>query len=300
MDIIPQQSFTPDGAVRCLLCDGIIGGREKYDRHLLSEHMVFFNRSWVVDQTFSDTVQPNLENENDEETSQMSAKKILPNEESVNYVNENDSRDSVFEGKTLDTSFGEPSHDCMRNWVNSALRRSRVNVKNCHYKINDGNIYSNNDSSEKRSNCDVGNSTVYCQETTGVIYETIVPKLVVDNNKNSKAGNTLNHVKIGDQCTSSILPSKPLISVHSDSCGSSPTPLTSAATGHAKGSVEEFVYQCPFPRCNFYTDYNGMKTGSAAKHGVAEHQISPRDFKTRGLKWRKMSLNKLRERERVM
>jgi len=301
MDIIPQQSFTPDGAVRCLLCDGIIGGREKYDRHLLSEHMVIFNRSLVVDKTFSDTVQPSLENENDndEETLQMFTKKIVLNEESVNYVNENASRDIVSERKTLDTSLGEPSHDCMSKWVNSALRRSRVDVKNCHYIINDENIYSHNDCSEERSNCVFGNGTVNCQETTGVIYETIVQKLVVDDNKNSKAGNSLNHVKIGDQCTSSILPSNPPISVPSDSCGSSPTPSTSAAAGHDKDSVEEFVYQCPFPRCNFYTDYNGMKTGSAAKHGVAEHQISPRDFKTRGLKWRKMSLVKLRERERV-
>ena len=176
---------------------------------------------------------------------------------------------------------------------------SRVDVKNCHFKIHDGYINPHNDCSEERSNSDFSDSTVYCQETTGIIRKTIVPKHVIDENNKRNAGDSLNRVKISVECTSSILPSNPMISVPSASCGSSPTPLTSAATGHAKGSVEEFVYQCPFPRCNFYTDYNGMKTGSAAKHGVAEHQISPRDFKTRGLKWRKMSLDKLRERERL-
>jgi len=300
MEIFPQRIPAPAGAVRCLLCEGIIGGREKYEKHLLSEHMVIFNRSWVVDQTFSDIIQPNLENNNDEEKLQVTEKKILPNEERGNSVNGNAFRNIAFERKTLDTSFGDPSLDRVRKWENSALRRSRVDVKNCHYKIHDGNINPHNDCSEERSNSDFSDSTVYCQETTGVIRETIVPKLVIDDDNKSNAGDSLNRVKISVECTSSIQPSNPMIPVPSASCRSSPILSTSSAAGHVTDSVEEFVYQCPFPRCSFYTDYNGMKTGSAAKHGIAEHQISPRDFKTRGLKWRKMSLNKLRERERVM
>jgi len=76
---------------------------------------------------------------------------------------------------------------------------------------------------------------------------------------------------------------------------------TTASTSHRPSSQvsappssrplpEYFVYLCPFPDCNFQTDFQGMKTGPAAKHGMSVHQTDPAEVKRRGLKWKKVSL----------
>ena len=78
-----------------------------------------------------------------------------------------------------------------------------------------------------------------------------------------------------------------------------PVPSTSAASASSLSNQDpsdDFAYQCPFPGCFYYTDYTGMKTGSAARHGRADHHISPTEFKTRGLKWRRVSRMKLLKR----
>jgi len=81
---------------------------------------------------------------------------------------------------------------------------------------------------------------------------------------------------------------------------SSTISCTTASTSHlpsipvvlpsSRPVPEYFVYLCPFPDCNFQTDFQGMKTGPAAKHGMSVHQTDPAEVKRRGLKWKKVSL----------
>ena len=37
----------PAGAMRCLLCEGIMGDKKRYEKHLLAEHGVTYNRCEV-------------------------------------------------------------------------------------------------------------------------------------------------------------------------------------------------------------------------------------------------------------
>jgi len=57
-------------------------------------------------------------------------------------------------------------------------------------------------------------------------------------------------------------------------------------------SADKYEYKCPFPDCDFQTDLEGMKTGAAAEHGIAVHQVRPWEVKKHGLKWKRVSLEK--------
>eukprot|EP00092_Neocalanus_flemingeri_P023925 GFUD01025953.1.p1 GENE.GFUD01025953.1~~GFUD01025953.1.p1 ORF type:complete len:498 (+),score=139.47 GFUD01025953.1:51-1544(+) len=78
-----------------------------------------------------------------------------------------------------------------------------------------------------------------------------------------------------------------------------PPPVSSCQTTSSQGLessvqsvADKFVYICPFPGCDFQTDMQGMKSGPAAEHGIAVHQVSPWEVKKHGLKWKRMSLEK--------
>merc|ERR1712126_255371 len=158
-------------------------------------------------------------------------------------------------------------------------KKSRVDIKNCHYKLNEEE--NNNQFRKRRSEAENSNSS--CGEgTTSYLSDTRSKELVRLNNEPSHSNkNELSPEEYG----SSMQSSPPIVSVSTKSTASSPhsVPSTSASPFSNPDPVDEFAYQCPFPQCSFYTNYTGMKTGSAARHGIAEHNISPPDFKTRGL-----------------
>jgi len=275
----------PDDAFRCLLCEGIMGGKDKYERHLLAEHLVIKNRSWLIDQTLVRVCQPGLEMSKEfvNKDVEVTEAQFRTNEKSAKKIRKKVRQDILNGSKEVNS--GEHSHETLTRWVNSAMKKSRVDIKNCHYKLNEeenNNLYRN-----RRS--ELGNSNISWGEgTTSSLSDTRSKELVGLNNEASHS------------IKKEISPQEYGSSIHSDSVSikstaSSPhsVPSTSASPFSNPDPVDEYAYQCPFPQCSFYTNYTGMKTGSAARHGIAEHNISPTDFKTRGLKWRRVSRIKL-------
>merc|ERR1712179_214724 len=150
----------------------------------------------------------------------------------------------------------------------------------------------NNNQYRKRIS-EAENSNSSCGEgTSSYLSDTRSKELVGLNNE---ASHSYKNEESRQKYSSSIHSSPPIVSVSTKPTASSPhsVPSTSASPFSNPDPVDEFAYQCPFPQCSFHTDYTGMKTGSAARHGIAEHNISPTEFKTRGLKWRRVSRMKL-------
>jgi len=280
----------PENAFRCLLCEGIMGGKDKYERHLLAEHLVINNRSWLVDQTLARISRPGFENITEIVNKDVEVTEAqFSTEKSANNLSKKVPQNILYGSKEVNS--GELSHETLTRWVNSAMKKSRVDIKNCHYELDEEK--NNNLYRKRRSEAEDNNS--YCREGTSLSSDTQGKKLV---DLNNEARNSNKNEESPEEYGSSIQSSPPVVSVSTKSTASSPlsvpsTSVTSASSFSNPDPVDEFAYQCPFPQCSFYTDYTGMKTGSAARHGIAEHNISPSDFKTRGLKWRRVSRIKL-------
>ena len=75
-------------------------------------------------------------------------------------------------------------------------------------------------------------------------------------------------------------------------------PAASSNSSETSNSVDKFVYVCPFTGCSFHTDLQGMKSGPAAEHGIEQHQVSPWEVKQQGLKWKRVSREKMMRKER--
>jgi len=297
----------PDDAFRCLLCEGIIGDKDKYERHLLAEHMVINNRSWLIDQTLARVRRPGFENSKEivNKDVEVTEAQFPTNEKSANNSSEKVPQDILCGSEEVNS--GEHSHETLTRWVNSAMKKSRVDIKNClyafnamkksrvdiincHYTLNgeeNNNLYR-----KRRSEAEDNKSS--CWEETSPSSDTQGKELVGLNNGARNSNKNEEYIS----SIQSSPPVTPVVSVSTNSRASSPhsVPSTSATTASSLSNpdpVDEFAYQCPFPQCSFYTDYSGMKTGSAARHGISEHNISPTDFKTRGLKWRRVSRMKL-------
>jgi len=282
----------PDDAFRCLLCEGIMGGKDKYERHLLAEHLVINNRSWLIDQTLVRVCQSGFEKSKeivnqDVELTELTEAQFSTNEKSAHNIRKKIRQDILYGSKEVNS--GEHRHETLTRWVNSAMKKSRVDIKNCHYKL----IEEENNNQYRKRGSAAENSSSSCGEgSTSYLSDTRSKELVGLNNETSHSNK---NEESPEEYSSSIHSSPPIVSVSTKSTASSPhsVPSTSASPFSNPDPVDEFAYQCPFPQCSFYTDYTGMKTGSAARHGIAEHNISPSDFKTRGLKWRRVSRIKL-------
>jgi len=75
-------------------------------------------------------------------------------------------------------------------------------------------------------------------------------------------------------------------------CSTPLSPVPRCSPRHSSRSTDKYEYKCPFPGCDFQTDLEGMKTGAAAEHGMAVHQVRPWEVKKHGLKWKRVSLEK--------
>ena len=176
------------------------------------------------------------------------------------------------------------------------MKKSRVDIKNCHYTVNE----EENNNLHKKLVCEAENDNRSCWESTSSSSDTQFEEKV---SLCIKSGNSYETEESRGAYVSSLQTSSPVISVPAKSITSLPysvpVPSTSAASASPLSNhdpSDDFSYQCPFPGCFYYTDYTGMKTGSAARHGRADHHISPTEFKTRGLKWRRASRMKLLKR----
>ena len=125
----------PDDAFRCLLCEGIIGDKDKYERHLLAEHMVINNRSWLIDQTLARVRRPGFENRKEivNKDVEVTEAQFPTNEKSADNISEKVPQDILCGSEEVNS--GE-SHETLTRWVNSAMKKSRVDIKNCHYAFN--------------------------------------------------------------------------------------------------------------------------------------------------------------------
>jgi len=60
-------------------------------------------------------------------------------------------------------------------------------------------------------------------------------------------------------------------------------------------SQEVYIYLCPFDKCSFTTDFQGVKSGSGAMHVINVHKMEPFMFKMKGLRWKKVSIEEQME-----
>jgi len=60
-------------------------------------------------------------------------------------------------------------------------------------------------------------------------------------------------------------------------------------------SQEVYIYSCPFDKCSFSTDFQGIRLGSGAMHVINVHKMEPFMFKMKGLKWKKLSVEEQME-----
>ena len=119
----------PDDVFRCLLCEGIIGGKDKYERHLLAEHIVINNRPWLMYQTLARTRQSGLENSKEivNKDVQVTEAQVRTNEKKPDNISR--SLQDILYGSEKENS-GEHSHETLARWVNSAMKKSRVDIIN--------------------------------------------------------------------------------------------------------------------------------------------------------------------------